>query len=80
MGLQALQEKIAGRKRTVIIKMEGNFFEGFVAQWYNPLTLQPERSGGVGSIPGKASPLERHDKGPRTRLPLSYCCDPSAWR
>ena len=57
-------------------------FEGVVelAQWCNSLTLQPEQSGGVGSRRGRASPLERHDKGSRTRLALSYLCDPSAWR
>ena len=55
-------------------------FEGVVAQWCNPLTLQPEQSGGVGSKPGRAPPLERHDKGSRTRLALSYFCDPTAWR
>ena len=26
-------------------------FEGVVAPWCNPLTLQPEQSGGVGSSP-----------------------------
>ena len=40
--------------------------EGVVAPWCNPLTLQPEQSGGVGSSPGRAPPLERHDKGSRT--------------
>ena len=54
--------------------------EGVVAPWCNPLTLQPEPSGGVGSSPGRAPPLERHDKGSRTRLGLLYFCDPSAWR
>ena len=34
-----------------------------MAPWCNPLTLQPEQSGGVGSNPGRAPPLERHDKG-----------------
>ena len=29
--------------------------EGIVAQWCNPLNLQPEQSGEVGSIPGRAS-------------------------
>ena len=53
--------------------------EGVVAPWCNPLTLQPEQSGGVGSSPGRAPPLERHDKGSRTRLGLLYFCDPSAW-
>ena len=38
--------------------------------WCNPLTLQPEQSGGVGLIPGRAPPLERHDKGWQTRLAL----------
>ena len=46
----------------------------------NPLALQPEQSGGVGLKPGRAPPLERHDKGSWTRLALSYFCDPSAWR
>ena len=50
-----------------------------MAQWCNPLTLQPEQSGGVGSRRGRASPLEHHDEGSRTRLALSYFCDPSAW-
>ena len=52
--------------------------EGVVAQWCNPLTLQLEQSGGVGSIPGRTPPLERHDKGSRTRLALSYSCDSCA--
>ena len=51
-----------------------------MAPWCNPLTLQPEQSGGVGSSPGRAPPLERHDKGSQTRLGLLYFCDPSAWR
>ena len=34
--------------------------ENGVAQC-NPLTLQPEQSGGAGSILSRASPLERHD-------------------
>ena len=55
-------------------------FEGVVAQWCNPLTWKPEQSDRVGSRRGRASPLERHDKGSRTRLALSYFCDPSAWR
>ena len=54
--------------------------EGVVAQWCNPLTLQPERSGGVGSRRDRASPLERHGKGSWTRLALSYFYDLSAWR
>ena len=41
-----------------------------MAPWYTPLTLQPEQSGEVGSSPGRAPPLERHDKGSRTRLGL----------
>ena len=55
-------------------------FEDVVAQWYNPLTLQPEQSGGVGSSPGRTPPFKRHDKGSWTRLALSYFCDPRAWR
>ena len=50
-----------------------------VVPWCNPLALQPEQSGGgVGSNPGRAPPLERYDKGSRTRLGLLYFCDPSA--
>ena len=49
-----------------------------VALWCNPLTLQPERSGGVDSNPGRTP--ERHDKGSWTRLGMLYFCDPSAWR
>ena len=41
-----------------------------MAQWCNPLTLQPEQSGEVGSRRGRASPLERHDKGSQTQLAL----------
>ena len=37
--------------------------EGVVASWCNPLTLQPEQSGGVVSSPGRTPPLEHHDKG-----------------
>ena len=44
-----------------------------MAQWCNLLILQPEQSGGVGSIhsPGRAPPLECHDKGSHTRLATS---------
>ena len=52
--------------------------EGVVVQWCNPLTLMPEQSDGVGSRPDRVSSLERHNKGSRTRLALSYFCDPSA--
>ena len=34
----------------------------------------------MGSNPGRAPPLERHDKGSRTRFGLLYFCDPSALR
>ena len=50
-----------------------------MAQWCNPLILQPEQSDGVSSIPGGTPPLECHDKGSRTRLAVSYFCDPCAW-
>ena len=63
-----------------LIPLNQTSHEGVVAPWCNPLTLQPEQSGGVGSSPGRAPPLERHDKGSRTRLGLLYFCDPSAWR
>ena len=55
-----------------------NIVEG-VAQWGNPLTWKPEQSGGMVSRHGRASPLEHHDKGLRTRLVRSYFCDFSAW-
>ena len=58
-----------------MISLKGG--EGVVAQWCIPLTLQPEEPRGVGSKPGRALPLERHDKGSRTRLALSYFCDSS---
>ena len=47
-----------------------------MAQWCNPLTLQQEQSGGVGLIPGTASPLEHHEKGSQTWLALNYFCNP----
>ena len=53
-------------------------FEGIVERWCNPLTLQSEQSGRVGSKPARAQLLERHDKG-WTRLALCYFCDPSTW-
>ena len=55
-------------------------FEGVVVLWCNltlaltmilALTLQPEQSAGVGSIPSRAPPFERHDTGLQTRLALS---------
>ena len=48
------------------------FITGVVAEWCNPPTLQPEKSGGVSSIPCRAPPLERHNKGWRTRLGHSH--------
>ena len=53
-------------------------FEGVVALWCNPLTLQPEQSGGVGSKPSRVPPLELHEKGSQTHLALSCCFDPRA--
>ena len=47
--------------------VRGTHDEGVVAHWCNPLTLRPDQSGGVGSIPGRTLALERYDKGPRTR-------------
>ena len=60
----------------------GKSLEGVVAPWCSPLTLQlqPEQSGGVGLIPGRTPPLERHDKGLLTQLGPPYFCDPTAWR
>ena len=55
-------------------------YEDVVAPLCNPLTLQLEQSGGVGSISGRTPPFECHDMGSRTRLGLLYFCDRSAWR
>ena len=60
----------------VLTHKSGN--EAVVAPCYNPLTMQPAQSGGRGANP--TSTFERHDKGSRTRLALSYFCDPSACR
>ena len=49
-----------------------------MAQWCNLATLQSELAGGVGSIPDRAPPLGRHNKGLQTRLALRYFCDPGA--
>ena len=38
-------------------------FEGVIAQWCNPLTLQPEQSGRVGLITSRIPPLAHYDKG-----------------
>ena len=53
--------------------------QGVVAQWCNPLTLQSEQSGGVGSIPSRIPTLENHKMGSQTRSALSYFCNPSTW-
>ena len=49
------------------IYMGNNNGAGVVAQCCNLLTLQPEQSGGVGSIPGRAPSLELHEKASQTR-------------
>ena len=43
-----------------------------MAQWCNPLTLQPEQSGGV--FWSRTFPHVCHDKELRTRLGLFYFC------
>ena len=43
------------------------YLEGVLAQWCYPLALQPEQSGGLGSIASRALPLERHGKGSCTQ-------------
>ena len=37
--------------------------EGVLVQWCNPLILKPKQTSGVGSVPSRNPPLERHDKG-----------------
>ena len=52
------------------------FFQNFkpvVAQWCNCLILQPEESGRVGLIHGRALSLERHDKGSRQTAEYGKC-------
>ena len=53
---------------------KGFGYEGVVAPWCNPLTLQLEQLSGVDSIPGRTPPHERHDKGSG----LDYVCSISA--
>ena len=48
-----------------------------VVQWCNPLTLQPEKSGGQNLIPGRAPSLERHDKGLKKFLNFLFCKESS---
>lgn len=43
-------------------------FEGVVVQLYNSMNLQPEYSREQGSIPGRATPLECHEKGSRSQI------------
>ena len=40
-------------------------------QWCNTLTLRPEKSGGQGSMSGRAPSIEHHDKGSGTRFATS---------
>ena len=63
-----------------LLRIGQMYCEGVVAPWCNPVTLQPEQSGGVGLSLGRAPPLERHDKGSRIPLGLLHFCYPSAWR
>ena len=74
------EEKVGAKSQPVELLSFVVIIEGVVSQWYNPLTLQPEQSGRVDSIPGRTPPLKRHDKRSRTRLGLLYFCDPSARR
>ena len=53
--------------------------KGVLAQWCDPLTSQPEQSGGMGSTSSRTPSLERHYKGSRTQLGLLYFCNPRAW-
>ena len=48
-----------------------------MAQLCNPLALKLEQPDGMSSIPGRTPPLERHDKGSRTRLGLPICAIPA---
>ena len=57
--------KIFFRELNVREKTSENF-----RNYFNPPTLQSEQSRRVGSISGTTPPLERHDKGSRTRLDL----------
>ena len=44
-----------------------------MAQWCNPLNLQPEQSGGVGSIPSRIPKLECYDKGEKDGIHIDEC-------
>ena len=68
----SLEKNFLSLKIFFSLKVLEIFFQDVVAPWYNPLTLQPEQSGEVGSNPGRAPPLERHGKGSRTRLGTSH--------
>ena len=76
---RTLASRERGLSNTWLLFYSSRNNEGVVAQSRYPLALLPEQSGGMGSIPGKAPPLEHHDKGSRTPLGLFYFCDPSAW-
>ena len=71
-------KKIALRAADFYDTSDSKRKEDVVAQWFDPLSLQPEQSGGVGSKLDRAPLIERHDKGSRTRLGQLYFCDPSA--
>ena len=50
----------------------GHNIEGILAQWCNPLTLQPDQLGGQRLIPSMAPPLEHHDERSWTLLAPIY--------
>ena len=47
-------------------------------QWCNHVNLQPEQSGGQGSLPCRAPPLEHRDKQKQTGLSLLNFGNPRA--
>ena len=54
---------IVKRSEILSFLQQHNSFQSVVSSGVDPLTLKPEQSSGVGSIPGRSLPLERHDKG-----------------
>ena len=62
-GIVTLVAALLRVKRSDVIENDVisliSLIEGVVAPWCNPLKLQPEQSGGVGSSPGRAPPLWR---------------------
>ena len=58
----SVDAKFPSSNYTVISILFAVLFEGVAAQWCNPLTLQAEQSGELGSIPGRILPIDDYAK------------------